>query len=119
MWRQAARDNAQAVLVDLDISTGEYLSRAKVHSIQTFAICPYGGRGRAVIASLTMRLGGLLPNATVRRIAGAGHRFTYLDHFGDLVGGRAKSVSELAAGHPESLALNADEDGGATPLHAR
>ncbi len=72
-WREAARQHAEAVLIDLDIATAEYLSQAKVRSIQTPAVCTYGERGAAAIARLTVRVGDLLPNASVRPIPGSGH----------------------------------------------
>jgi pimeloyl-ACP methyl ester carboxylesterase len=72
-WRAIAREHSEAALIDLDIATGERLRAARIRSIRTPGICVYGERGAMAMARLTMRLGRLLPNATVRGIAGAGH----------------------------------------------
>ncbi len=89
-WRQAALDHAGLVLRDLDIATGEHLTRARLAAITCPAVCSFGERGSPAIAKLVRGLAAMLPQAELVGVPGAGHavHFDQPQAFAELISER-------------------------------
>jgi pimeloyl-ACP methyl ester carboxylesterase len=72
-WRQTARDNARAALVDFRNSIGNYPAPEALATIKVPVVCTYGARSPDSIVRLTRSLAAAIPTARTRRIEGAGH----------------------------------------------
>jgi pimeloyl-ACP methyl ester carboxylesterase len=72
-WRQAARDNARATLVDFRNSIGSYPSAAELATVQVPVVCTYGARSPTSMAGLVRSLAAAIPTASTQQIEGAGH----------------------------------------------
>jgi pimeloyl-ACP methyl ester carboxylesterase len=76
-WRQAARDNARATLVDFRNSIGSYPSPAELATVQVPVVCTYGARSPTSMAGLVRSLAAAIPTARTQRIEGAGHAVAF------------------------------------------
>jgi 3-oxoadipate enol-lactonase len=72
-WRQAARDNARATLVDFRNSIGTYPSPRELATVQAPVVCSYGARSPTSMVRLARLLAAAIPTARTQRIEGAGH----------------------------------------------
>jgi pimeloyl-ACP methyl ester carboxylesterase len=72
-WRQAARDNARATLVDFRNSIGTYPSRRDLATVEVPVVCSYGARSPTSMVRLARSLAAAIPTARTQRIEGAGH----------------------------------------------
>jgi pimeloyl-ACP methyl ester carboxylesterase len=72
-WRQAARDNARATLVDFRNSIGTYPSPRDLAAVQVPVVCSYGARSPTSMDRLVRLLAAAIPTARTQRIEGAGH----------------------------------------------
>ena len=72
-WRQVARENARAALVDFRNSIGNYPPPQALATITVPVVCTYGARSPDSIARLTRSLAAAIPTAKSRQIEGAGH----------------------------------------------
>jgi 3-oxoadipate enol-lactonase len=72
-WRQAARDNARATLVDFRNSIGTYPSPRDLATVQVPVVCSYGARSPTSMVRLARLLAAAIPTARTQRIEGAGH----------------------------------------------
>ena len=76
-WRQAARDNARATLVDFRNSIGSYPSPAELATVQVPVVCTYGARSSTSMAGLVRSLAAAIPTASTQQVAGAGHAVNF------------------------------------------
>ena len=76
-WRQAARDNARATLVDFRNSIGSYPSSTELGTVQVPVVCSYGARSPASMVGLVRSLAAAIPTARTQRIEGAGHAVAF------------------------------------------
>jgi pimeloyl-ACP methyl ester carboxylesterase len=72
-WRQAARDNARATLVDFRNSIGTYPSPRELATVEVPVVCSYGARSPTSMVRLARSLAAAIPTASTQRIEGAGH----------------------------------------------
>jgi 3-oxoadipate enol-lactonase len=72
-WRQAARDNARATLVDFRNSIGTHPSPTELATVQVPVVCSYGARSPTSMVRLARSLAAAIPTARTQRIEGAGH----------------------------------------------
>jgi 3-oxoadipate enol-lactonase len=72
-WRQAARDNAPATLVDFRNSIGTYPSPRELATVEVPVVCSYGARSPTSMVRLARLLAAAIPTARTQRIEGAGH----------------------------------------------
>jgi pimeloyl-ACP methyl ester carboxylesterase len=72
-WRQTARDNARAALVDFRNSIGTYPSPRELAAVQVPVVCSYGARSPTSMVRLVRSLAAAIPTASTQRIEGAGH----------------------------------------------
>jgi pimeloyl-ACP methyl ester carboxylesterase len=72
-WRQIARENARAALVDFRNSIVAYPSAADLATIEVPVVCSYGSRSGKSMVGLVRSLAAAIPTATTREIEGAGH----------------------------------------------
>jgi pimeloyl-ACP methyl ester carboxylesterase len=72
-WRQAARDNARATLVDFRNSIGTYPSPTELATVEVPVVCSYGARSPTSMIGFTRSLAAAIPGARTHRIEGAGH----------------------------------------------
>jgi 3-oxoadipate enol-lactonase len=72
-WRQAARDNARATLVDFRNSIGTYPSPTDLATVEVPVVCSYGARSPTSMVRLARLLAAAIPTARTQRIEGAGH----------------------------------------------
>jgi pimeloyl-ACP methyl ester carboxylesterase len=72
-WRQAARDNARATLVDFRNSIGAYPSPRELATVEVPVVCSYGARSPTSMVRLARLLAAAIPTARTQRIEGAGH----------------------------------------------
>jgi pimeloyl-ACP methyl ester carboxylesterase len=76
-WRQAARDNARATLVDFRNSIGSYPCPAELATVQVPVACTYGARSPTSMAGLVRSLAAAIPTASTQQIEGAGHAVNF------------------------------------------
>jgi 3-oxoadipate enol-lactonase len=76
-WRQAARDNAWAALVDFRNSTGSYPSPRELATVEVPVVCTYGARSPTSMVGFTRSLAAAIPRARTLRIEGAGHAVAF------------------------------------------
>lgn len=72
-WRQIARNDARATLVDFVNSIGTYPARVDLATVEVPVVCSYGARSPAGMFRLTRLLAAAIPTAQTHRIEGAGH----------------------------------------------
>jgi pimeloyl-ACP methyl ester carboxylesterase len=72
-WRQAARDNARATLVDFRNSIGTYPSARELATVGVPVVCSYGARSPRGMVGLVRSLAAAIPTASTQQIEGAGH----------------------------------------------
>ncbi len=72
-WRQAARENARAALVDFRNSVGSYPSPTDLATVGVPVVCAYGARSPSVMFRYTRSLAAAIPTARTQQIEGAGH----------------------------------------------
>lgn len=72
-WRQAARENARATLVDFVNSIRNYPLASQLAAIGVPVVCSYGSRSPDSMRRLVEALAAAIPTATTRRIDGAAH----------------------------------------------
>jgi pimeloyl-ACP methyl ester carboxylesterase len=63
-WRQAARDNARATLVDFRNSIGSYPSATELGTVEVPVVCSYGIRSPTSMVGLVRSLAAAIPTAT-------------------------------------------------------
>jgi pimeloyl-ACP methyl ester carboxylesterase len=92
-WRQAARDNAHATLVDFLNSIRNYPRAPELADARVPIVCSYGSRSPESMRRLVEELAAAIPGARARCVEGAGHAapFDATDNFVALV---AEMVSE-------------------------
>ena len=76
-WRQAARDNARATLVDFRNSIGTYPSPRDLATVEVPVVCSYGARSPTSMGRLARLLAAAIPTARTQRIEGAGHAVAF------------------------------------------
>ena len=76
-WRQAARDNARATLVDFRNSIGNYPSATDLGTVEVPVVCSYGVRSPDSMFGFTRSLAAAIPTARTLRIEGAGHAVAF------------------------------------------
>ena len=76
-WRQAARDNAKATLVDFRNSIGSYPSAAELATVKVPVVCSYGARSPTSMVGLVRSTAAAIPGARTQRIEGAGHAVAF------------------------------------------
>jgi 3-oxoadipate enol-lactonase len=76
-WRQAARDNAWATLVDFRNSIANYPSATELGTIEVPVVCSYGARSPTSMFGLAQSLAAAIPTARTLRIEGAGHAVAF------------------------------------------
>jgi pimeloyl-ACP methyl ester carboxylesterase len=76
-WRQAARDNARATLVDFRNSIGSYPSPRELATVQAPVVCSYGARSPISMVGLVRSLAAAIPTASTQQIEGAGHAVAF------------------------------------------
>jgi pimeloyl-ACP methyl ester carboxylesterase len=72
-WRQVARENARATLVDFRNSIGSYPSATDLATVQVPVVCSYGARSPNSMFRYTRSLASAIPTARTHQIEGAGH----------------------------------------------
>jgi pimeloyl-ACP methyl ester carboxylesterase len=76
-WRQAARDNARAALVDFRNSIGSYPSPRELATVEVPVVCTYGARSPTSMLGFTRSLTAAIPTARMQRIEGVGHAVAF------------------------------------------
>jgi pimeloyl-ACP methyl ester carboxylesterase len=76
-WRQAARDNAKATLVDFRNSIGSYPSATELATVEVPVVCSYGARSPTSMVGLVRSTAAAIPGARTQRIEGAGHAVAF------------------------------------------
>jgi pimeloyl-ACP methyl ester carboxylesterase len=72
-WRRVARENGRSVVADLRATLRSYPRRRALAAVARPVVCTYGTRSRGYMATVTRRLAGAIPTATVQPIVGAAH----------------------------------------------
>ena len=72
-WRQAARANARAALMDFRITVGDYPPAAELATVKVPVVCSYGARSPDLMFRFTRSLTAAIPTASTHRIEGSGH----------------------------------------------
>jgi pimeloyl-ACP methyl ester carboxylesterase len=72
-WQQAMRENAAAVLAELDAGTGEQLQPSQLATITCPVTCLRGALSQSFLTKATERLTRLLPQATYEIVPNAAH----------------------------------------------
>jgi len=101
-WRQIARANARAALIDFVNSIGTYPSRADLAGVKVPVVCSYGERSPASMFRLVRLLAGAVPTARLERIEAGGHAapFDATANFVRLVAGAASPERRKASLSP-------------------
>jgi pimeloyl-ACP methyl ester carboxylesterase len=96
-WRQVARENARATLVDFRNSIGSYPSATDLATVQVPVVCSYGARSPNSMFRYTRSLASAIPTARTHQIEGAGHAaaFDATTNFVRLIAGTITSDSDL------------------------
>jgi pimeloyl-ACP methyl ester carboxylesterase len=76
-WRQAARDNARATLVDFRNSIGTYPCPRELATVEVPVVCSYGARSPTSMVRLARLLAAAIPTARTQQIEGAGHAVAF------------------------------------------
>lgn len=72
-WRQTARENARATLVDFLNSIRNYPTASDLAAVHVPVVCSYGARSPDAMARLVRALAAAIPGARTHCIDGAGH----------------------------------------------
>ncbi len=76
-WRDAARENATAVLADIRIAIGSYPPTRQLAAVTRPVVCAYGARSDPGLARIARSLARAIPSASLREIEGAGHAVAF------------------------------------------
>lgn len=72
-WREAARADARAALMDFRITIGDYPHGTDLATVKVPVVCSYGARSPDLMFRFTRSLAAAIPTARTHRIEGSGH----------------------------------------------